>query len=547
MDTALSYIRVFILTQQLPACELPVCACLCRLHGRQAGTQTGVFRVDVGIRDQPSLLIAQSLRFCRLKETDMKSTGTFQIFITCLLFLLNGIFCGCSVHKSTLEKDLPGSDYTFQNKFEHTAPPVDRWWEYFNDPQLNNLMDEMFQSNLDIEQAFARWRRFEAECIVVDAGRKPLINLSFSGGREQTPTVKSSTGPTRNNKFQLAAAGSFELDLWGKLKERERASIWELLATESDIRTLYISLSAEVADLYFKIIEIKHLIKLLSQTIESYEQSLDVTKNRYLQGLNSIRDVYQAEQSLASTLTQRPQLQESLILAEYALSLLLGRYPEINISGKVDTLPQAPLPLPVDMPSTLLKNRPDIQASMARLRATDARLGAAVADRFPSFNLSAKIGYGSTRVAELIKPDNLLWNFVGDLVQPLIDGGRRKAEIRSKRAQYEELIYKYKSDVLTAFKEVEDALVKNKKVETRLKLEEDSVLASAGLLEITREQYVQGIMDYLPLLTAQQAYYRSQTELVSTRRELISNRIELARVLGGKWSEKMVKERLEKE
>ena len=477
----------------------------------------------------------------------MRSTGTFQIFFICLLFLLNGIFCGCSVHKSTLEKDLPATDYTFQNKLEHTAPPVDRWWEYFNDSQLNNLMDEMFQSNPGIEQAFARWRRFEAECIVVDAARNPIINLSFSGGREQTPAVKSSAGPARDNKFQLAAAGSFELDLWGKLKERERASAWELLATEADIRTLYVSLSAEVADLYFKIIEIKHHLKLLSQTIESYEQSLDVTKTRYLQGLSSVRDVYQAEQSLAATLTQRPQLQESLILAEHALSLLLGRYPEINITGEIDTLPQAPLPLPVDMPSTLLKNRPDIQASMARLKAADARIGAAVADRFPSFNLSGKIGYGSTKIAELIKRDNLLWSLVGDLVQPLIDGGRRKAEIRSKRAQYEELIYKYNNDVLTAFKEVEDALVKNKKTETRLKLEKDSVQASANLLEITREQYVQGIIDYLPLLTAQQVYYRSQTELVSTRKELISNRIELARVLGGGWSEKMMKERLEKE
>jgi outer membrane protein TolC len=184
---------------------------------------------------------------------------------------------------------------------------------------------------------------------------------------------------------------------------------------------------------------------------------------------------------------------------------------------------------------------------MARLKAADARIGAAVADRFPSFNLSGKIGYGSTRIAELIKPDNLLWSLVGDLVQPLIDGGRRKAEIRSKRAQYEELIYKYNNDVLTAFKEVEDALVKNKKTETRLKLEKDSVQASANLLEITREQYVQGIIDYLPLLTAQHVYYRSQTELVSTRKELISNRIELARVLGGGWSEKMMKERLEKE
>ena len=468
------------------------------------------------------------------------------ILFSVLLFNAGCMKMGSDFQQPDMDVRIPGA-YRNAPTGMVFPQPEDRWWTIFNDPQLNNLMGEMFHGNLDIEQAFARWRRFEAECIVVDAARKPVINLNFSGGREQTPTMKGSTGPARDNKFQLAAAGSFELDLWGKLKERERASVWEFMATEADIRTLYISLSAEVADLYFKIIEIKHRLKLLSQTIESYHQSLDVTKNRYLQGLSSVRDVYQAEQSLAGIITQRPQLQENLILAEHALSLLLGWYPEVDISGEKDTLPRAPLPLPVGMPSTLLKNRPDIQASMARLKAADARLGAAVADRFPSFNLSAKIGYGSTRIAELIKPDNLLWNFVGDLVQPLIDGGRRRAEIRSKRAQYEELIYKYKSNVLTAFREVEDALVKNEKTGTRLKLEEDSVMASANLLEITREQYIQGIIDYLPLLTAQQVYYRSQTELVSARRELISNRIELARVLGGGWSEKMVKERLEKE
>lgn len=457
--------------------------------------------------------------------------------IITLCFLL----VGCSLYRSPLDKDMPEFPSAFQRQVEQPAPSTDRWWLLFEDPALNGLIDDMLRDNPDLKEASARWRRFMAEYKITDSARKITVNLSASGGRERVP---SAVGARTDNIFGASVAAGYEVDLWNKLSADSRAALGEIFATEADVQALYISLTASVGDLYYQIIESKHQVLLLRQTIESFRQALDLVENKYLQGVVSILDVYQAQQNLAEALAQQPNLEQELAVREHALSLLVGRYPQVGGGGDKQELPPVPPPLPVELPATVLKRRPDIQAALLRLKAADARVEAAVADRFPSFNLAAAAGYTASEVSNLFQADHFFWDVIGQLIQPVIDGGKRTAEVERRKAQYEELLNNYRRAVLRAFQEVEDAVVKNINREARIARLKDLVETSANVLEVSLYQYVQGVSDYLPVLTAQKNYYLAKRQLITDRRALIGDRIELARVLGGSWQQPAVEERL---
>ncbi|MCD6353249.1 MAG: efflux transporter outer membrane subunit, partial [Proteobacteria bacterium] len=450
---------------------------------------------------------------------------------------------GCSPYRSRLNEDMPTIPSAFQHQLEQSGQPADRWWTLFDDYQLNELMEEMFKNNLDLEAVCNRWRQFQAEYRITDSARKFKTTLSASAARER---MTSFFGAETDNAFGLSAAASYEVDLWNKLKSGSKAALLEVFATEADIEALYVSLAAEVGNLYFQIIESKQQLRLLEQTIESFQQALELVEDKYLQGVVSALDMYQAQQNLADAFAQKPGLEQELAIREHALSILLGRYPQIDCGGEKQELPPAPPPVPVDLPATLLKQRPDIQAALLRFKASDALIEAAVADRFPSFNLSSAGGYTALEVSSLFQSDLLFWNLIGQITQPIIDGGKRKAEVERCKARYQELLSNYRSVVLRAFQEVEDALVKNQKREEEIKRLENLVEASVNVLEMSLYRYVQGLSDYLPVLMAQRNYYLSKRQLISSRRAVFSDRIELTRVLGGSWQQTVVNQRLEK-
>jgi len=462
----------------------------------------------------------------------------------CGLILLALFLFACSPHR-TQKAPLPGplpENYVADGGVNFEMP-VERWWEQFQDPLLDSLMTEAFARNLDLEQAHARLEQFEAQARIAGAAQRPTVGLQGAAGRVRQSGL---FGVQTDNSYRLSVAAGFELDVWRKLASRSEAARLDTLAARQELAALYLSLSARLADLYYLAVEQRSQLELVDRTIASFADTLQRVESRYREGLVPALDVYQSRQNLAAAKATRPAFEASLASAEHALAVLLGRLPDRSVGGSLAELPALEGAFPVGLPATLLQRRPDIGGALTRLQATDARVGAAIAERFPSFNLVADYGGADSELGSLLDSPNIFWNLLVNLAQPLIDGGRRKAEVDRTRALFRENLGFYHQTVLQAFQEVEDALVQERTGTRRIEFLEERVTATAGSLRLSTDRYLQGLSEYLPVLTAQISHAEAQSALLATKRQRIVARISLARALGGSWMDSFVEERLSK-
>jgi len=440
---------------------------------------------------------------------------------------------GCSLHTpGTIElPSPPPAGYREAAAEPVPAPFPGRWWRQFEEPRLNALMATAFADNLDLARTRARLDQATAALGVSRAGQWPTLTLQGESRRESSPGF---FGRDTGTSHRLSLAAGFELDLWRKLASRTEATRLDFAASREEVKTLYLTLSAQIADLYFLAVEQRAQLALADRNIAAFADTLQRVRRRYREGLVPALDVYQARQSLAAAQARRPDFVNRLAQTEHALAVLVGRYPGERVAGKVSVLPAIPEQFPAGLPSQLLTRRPDVRAALLRLKASDARIAAAIADRFPSFNLLGNYGHQDTAFStgDIV---GSFWNIALDLAQPLLDGGRRRAEVERSRAVFRENLANYRQSVLTAFQEVEDALVANRTDERRIARLEERVAASEAALRLALDRYLQGLSDYLPVLTAQGAQFDAQSQLLAARRQLVADRITLARVLGGQW------------
>ena len=449
---------------------------------------------------------------------------------------------GCALHQIRSAQMNTQIPEVYGAAQAQTAQPQGnaKWWLTFNDPQLNALMDKAFEHNLDLAQYVARLRQALALSRQRQADRLPSINLEGSAGRSQQVTV---AGEAVGNRYGYSLAAGYEVDLWRKVSSRARARSLEAGATRQDLHALYLTLSAQVADNYFILVEQRARLRLIDQTIAARSENLELAELRYREGMVSALDLYQARQNLANARSQRPDVEATLATTAHALAVLTGGYPTQTIGGPLDELPDLPDAFPLGLPSELLRQRPDIQAAMLRLEAGDYDIAVAVADRFPSINLVADYGYTKTDAGSVLS--GTVWDLVANLTMPLVDFNRRKAEVERTEAVYAERLAAYQHTVLAAFQEVEDALVANRQSKQAIARISAEVLAAEDALRLSKAEYTDGLSTYLPVLTAQTTHFDSQTRLLTARRRLISARISLARALGGHWMTDMVQERLQ--
>ncbi|MEJ2200326.1 MAG: efflux transporter outer membrane subunit [Desulfuromonadaceae bacterium] len=458
-----------------------------------------------------------------------------------LLWLLP-LLGGCVLHQPqpVAAPSLPDS-YGAGSLAEGTLKVPERWWTQFDDPQLDRLLEQAFAGNLELRQALARLEQLQAVRRQTAAAQQPYVNLEASGGRVRQAVA----GAARtSNSYRLAVAAGFELDLWRKLEARTAAAGYDMLASQRDLETLYLSLSAQLADFYYLAVEQRAQLELTDHTVAAFADSLARVEDRYRSGLVPAVDVYQARQNLAAAKSRRPQYERTLAQTEHALSLLLGRYPDRSLAGDGADIPRVKLPLAVGLPAQLLLLRPDIDAALARLKASDQRIGAAVAERFPSFTLTGSYGGASTELDSLLQSPNIFWNLLLNVTQPLLDGSRRQAEVDRSQAVFREQLAAYQQTLLRAFQEVEDALVQEQTSVGRIALLEERVAAAGAARRLALDRYLQGITDYLPVLLAQTSEFEAESQLLAARRQLVSDRIALSRALGGRWMEESLKARL---
>ncbi len=452
--------------------------------------------------------------------------------ILCLAFLL---LCasGCAL-RGALDRSEPpvALPAAFSGSGAEAGP--DRWWTAFRDPALNALVEQALANNLDLRGAWARLRQAAALSRQAGAARYPEVNAEAGGSRMRTETAGATV---RSNLFSLGLAASYELDLWGRVRSAARAAKLDERASRDDLETAAISIAGTVGDVWYSLVEQRRQIRLLNEQINASKTFLDLVERRFAEGLASALDVYQQRTQLANTRGQVPSAEARLAVLEHELAVLLGRLPTENTAPKLGELPAlSPLPK-TGLPVSLLYRRPDVRAAANRLAAADQRVAAAVADRLPAVRLTGGAGYSSNKLHKL--PVRPTWSIGSSLLMPVFDAGRRAAEVSRTRAQVDEALAAYTSSILTAVREVEDALIQEMKQREHLESVRRQVKLAGATLRQAKLRYANGLSDYLPVLTALQALQRLEREEVTARRQMISFRIQLHRALGGSWPKEL--------
>jgi len=464
---------------------------------------------------------------------------SFSLFsLAFILFTgLNGcINLGPDYQRPDLDIEIPES---YQNdRSEQTVGPVieDRWWQDFGDPELDVLVEEVLKRNWDLKQAAARIIAGRAQYVQVSADRWPQVGFNYDWDKRRFGGVNVGRGQTITT-HQLTFPALFEIDLWSRLAKASKAAWDDILVDEENRRTVAQTLVAETINLYLQIEAAERRLQIADQSIKAFERSLQFVETRYRRGLTSVLDVRQARRILAGAETRVPELQQQLGILQQQLSVLLGRYPETRPARPQPAdYYRRPDPVPTGLPSKLLLRRPDIRAAEARLEALTQRIGAAKAARFPAITLTGSYGWNADGKDRLFKSDSVIWNFTRGVVQPLMDAGRLKARQRGVEAQYRQAVSDYADTVLNAFAEVEGALLTRKKQLERRQREVKFLEEARATQRVAQNRYIKGLSEYLDVLDAQQTRFTAEDNLALVDLNILTNRVNLHRALGGSWA-----------
>ena len=429
-----------------------------------------------------------------------------------------------------------------------TPQPDDRWWEVYGEVEINRLVDEVFRNNLDIKKATAGILEVRSKFVQARADRFPSLGLQGQGERQRLPKTVSTSGVSSKREiesYNLSFPASFEVDLWGRLARGQEAARADLLQAEENRRTVAQTVVAETISLYLLMESLERRVRIALDRIESYSRSLAFVEGRYERGLTSILDVMQARRALAQAESVLPSLRQDLGITQQKLSVLAGRYPGTILPRlHPEDYYKRLQPVPPGLPSDLLLRRPDIRAAEAGLMALNARVGVAKAGRFPSISLTGTFGYSSDELDRLFRPKSELWNIALGGVQSLFDAGKLKAGQRAAEARYQQGLAEYAKTVLTAFSEVEGALLTRKEQLERRDRVLNHLMEARRTQEVAENRYKRGLVDYLTVLVARQARFKAEEDLVLVDLAILSNRATLHRALGGGWASlnKLMKE-----
>jgi len=409
---------------------------------------------------------------------------------------------------------------------------VDRWWRCFGDDTLDRLIERSLAENLTLRTAWNRLAQAEATARREGASAYPSASLS-SGAQVAYRHTGNTTTDGTSTDFSLGAAASYEIDLWGRVRASAEAARFDARASEEDVRTAAITLSSQVAATWFRLAKQAGEIALLQRQLRSNEDMLELVTLRFHQGQSTAQDVLRQQQIVEARRGDIARAEASSAVLENRLAVLLGQNPGGSIPRPALPLPALP-PLPsTGVPAELIQRRPDIRKAHAEVLAADRRTAAAIADRFPRITLSAGGSTSGEAVTDLFS--NWFTSLAGNLAMPLVDGGRRRAEVDRTRAAASASLNSYGQAVLTAVAEVEDALVTERRQQEYVHSLQQQVSLAARVIERTRDNYLQGVTDYTRVLDAQQTHQALEITYLGAQLALIENRITLYRALSGGW------------
>jgi outer membrane protein, multidrug efflux system len=417
-----------------------------------------------------------------------------------------------------------------------------KWFEVFKDEELQKLVRTAMQQNYDLRAAVARINAERANLGLARSNQFP----QFEAGTDIATTRASRNGSVttagnggRNRTFGevLLNLLTFEIDIWGRLRQETKAARAELRASEEDRKAVMTTVVGDVATGYFSLLELDSELDIAKRTLTTREDSLRLIKLRQQGGVATMLDVRQAEELVYQASQTIPDTERSIEQTENQISLLLGNNPGPIPRGQSLTEQREPPAVPAGVPSSLLERRPDIRAAEENLEARHALIYAAKAAYFPRISLTGLLGFQSNQLSNLFTGPSGAWSFVPQITQPIFTAGRLKSNVRFAKAQQELALVQYQQTIQNAFREVSDALVQYRKVKEIRTQQELLVTTLRDRSRLAYLRYQGGVDTLLNALDADRDLFNAELSLTQTRRNELLSLVQLYKALGGGWQQ----------
>lgn len=403
------------------------------------------------------------------------------------------------------------------------------WRRFFAEPRLQRLIELALANNRDLRVAVGNIELARAQLVSRRADQFPTVGAAVAGQRQSAADGGSTSVYTAG-----LAVSAFELDLFGRVRSLTDAALEQLAASEEARRATQISLVASVANLHYALASDDVLLDFTRRTLESRQESLRLVQLRFDHGVASEIDLRAAQTAVESARASFAALQRQRQLDRNALELLVGQPLPADLPAASAWNPQALADVPAGLPSDVLLRRPDVLQAEAQLRAANANIGAARAAFFPRITLTASVGGASTQLGDLFS-NGTAWSFAPQLLQPLFDAGRNRANLRASQAQRDIAVAQYERAVQSAFRDVADALAGRVTLVDQLAALTAQSQAEAARLRLTELRFRNGVASSLELLDAQRSLFLTEQQRVQVELALLQNRIGAYRALGGGW------------
>lgn len=457
--------------------------------------------------------------------------------------LVIGILAACTVGPNYQRPPAPAPEaYKTEPPWRTAAPkdslPKGAWWAVFDDAELNAYEQQLLTANQSLLAAKDRLEEARSLARVASAAFFPQGNVDpntartrYSGHR---PEVLTLGGPLTQSTYEIPFILNYEPDLFGRYRRNLQASNANLQATAADMYNVNLVLTAELAADYFSLRELDAETQVVKDSVAIQQKGLQLVENRHSGGVASGLDLAQQQTLLDSTVTQLYLVQQQRDQFEHAIAVLTGN-PASSFNVPVRPLTLTPVPIPLGVPSDLLERRPDIATAERQMANENALVGVATAAFYPQLTLSGSGGFQSTNISNLISAPTAIWSLGGDLLQPVFNGGRNRANLQYTKHTYDETVANYRQAVLVAFQQVEDGLSGLNELSQAEATQNAAVADARRALEIANNRYVGGVTSFLDVVTAQSVLLTNQRLSTQLLGQQMVTEVALIKALGGGW------------
>ncbi|HEX8818041.1 MAG TPA: efflux transporter outer membrane subunit [Terriglobales bacterium] len=449
----------------------------------------------------------------------------------------------CAVGPNYHRPDMPAPPaYKTEQGWQPASPkdslPKDAWWNIFNDNDLNGYEQQLLKANQSLEAARDNLNQARALARVTSAGYFPTLTTDPNGYRTRYPANRpeqtTNTGAFTQNAFEIPFGLSYEPDLFGTVRRSMEASNATLQSTAANLYNADLVLTAELAADYFSLRELDAEIQVVQESVDIQQKGLQLVQSRHDGGVASGLDLAQQQTLLDSTITQLYLVQQQRAQFEHAIAVLTGNAAS-TFTVAARPLKTSPPPIPLGVPSDLLERRPDVASAERQMAYQNAQVGVATAAFYPHLTISGYGGFQSTDITNLLTTPNAIWALGADILQPIFQGGRNRANLAAAKAAYDTTVANYRQSVLEAFQQVEDGLSGLSTLSQASASQDAAVRHAQQALQLANNRYVGGVTSYLDVITAQSALLSNERLSTQLLGQQMVTSVYLVKALGGGW------------